>query len=159
MFTCSRNSTMCMWFRMVLLCRIVYLEQKHCPRMNKVIEVYCIYVKGVSRKTDAVIVTARNEVGARLCFLQVCVILFTRGGEYLTRYTPLGPGTPPPGTRYTPRARYTPLHQVPTPPGPGTPPRAREIRSTRGRYASYWNAILFSLNFWSIYARTFVGWF
>ena len=40
-------------------------------------------------------------------FLQVCVILFTKGGEYLTRYTP--------GTRYTPRPG--------TPPGPGTPPR------------------------------------
>ena len=63
-----------------------------------------------------------------------------------TRYPP-GPGTPPP-TRYTPQIRYTP-------PGPGTPPpdqvpprdqvhppRTREIRSTRGRYASYWNAFL-----------------
>ena len=48
-----------------------------------------------------------------------------------TRYAPLGPGTPP-------REQ---------PPGPGTPPQCRacwEIRSTCGRYASYWNAILFS---------------
>ena len=133
------------------------------------------------------------------------------GGEYLTRYTPPGPGTPPPpGSRYPPRSRHPP--GTDTPPGadlpqeqtyPGskpplpqeqTPPRCRhtpweqtppqsrhpleadtphphppsrhpleqtppqeqtppgtdtprhracwEIRSTRGRYASYWNAIL-----------------
>ena len=53
-------------------------------------------------------------------FLQVCVILFTGRGEYLTRYTPPGPGTPP-RTRYTPRTRHTPLDQA-HPPGPGTPP-------------------------------------
>ena len=65
-----------------------------------------------------------------------------------TRYTLLGPGTPPgpdtpppgadtPGTRY-PRTRYPP------------PPPSRacwEIRSTCGRSASYWNAILFSAEF------------
>ena len=76
-----------------------------------------------------------------------------------TRYTPRdqvhppGPGTPP-GTRYTPWTRYTPQDQV-TPPreqvhplGPGTPPSCRarwEIRSMRGRYASYWNAFLFKV--------------
>ena len=89
-----------------------------------------------------------------------------------TRYPP-GPGMPPrtrhttpqtrytpPRTRHTPQTRYTPQtrnilpqDQVhPPPPRPGTAPtdqvppwcRARwEIRSTRGRYASYWNAILF----------------
>ena len=88
-----------------------------------------------------------------------------------TRYTPR-PGTPPSWTRYPPwdqvhpPTRYTPRDQVhpqtSTPPwdqvhppgpgnplGPGTPPgtryppRTREIRSMRGRYASYWNAFLF----------------
>ena len=84
----------------------------------------------------------------------------------LDQVHPPGPGTPPrpgvpPGTRYTPPTRYTPQDQVHpsgtrnTPLGPGTPPwdqvppRTRytprhracwEIRSTRGRYASYWNA-------------------
>ena len=80
-----------------------------------------------------------------------------------TRYPP-GPGTPLgtgtlPQTRYIPRNRYTlqtryillgpstpPWDQVHPQPGmpsrPGTPPGTREIRSTRGRYASYWNAIL-----------------
>ena len=91
-------------------------------------------------------------------FLQVCVILFT-GGEYLTRYPPPrdqvhppGPGTPP-RTRYTPRGpgtppwtRYTPPDQVP-PLGPAPPPRTREIRSTCGRYASYWNAFLLMFMF------------
>ena len=83
-----------------------------------------------------------------------------------TRYTSPRPGTPP-VTRYTPWDQvHTPPDQV-HPPGPGTPPRTRyssldqvhppgtrldqvpprrracwEIRSTRGRYASYWNAIL-----------------
>ena len=86
------------------------------------------------------------------------------------RYPPR-PGTPPdqvpPQTRYplpdqadtpTPRTR-----QVPPPPGPGTPPQEQAgippdqvhpppseaadpgIRSTIGRYASYWNAFLFNL--------------
>ena len=53
-----------------------------------------------------------------------------------------------------PRTRHTPLRTRHTPPGPGTlrpgtPPQCRacwEIRSTRGRYASYWNAILFLMN-------------
>ena len=83
------------------------------------------------------------------------------------RYTPLEPGTPP-GTKYTlrlstpPGTKYTPLG-LSTPPRPDTPPyqtppppsrhpltRAPlqcraccEIWSTCGRYASYWNAILY----------------
>ena len=61
---------------------------------------------------------------------------------------PPGPGTPqdqvhPPGTRYTPRDQVHP---------PGT----SEIRSTRGRYASYWNAILFSLHCAMSIMRSFV---
>ena len=77
--------------------------------------------------------------------------------------TPLGPGTPP-GTEYTPRdqvhslwTRYTPQDQVhPHPHPPGTrytcrdqvhPPSSAcwEIRATSGRYASYWNAFLFTM--------------
>ena len=71
-----------------------------------------------------------------------------------TRYIPPGPGTPPrdqvhppgpgtpPGTRYnppgpgtTPQDQVHPRDQVYPPPPPG-------IRSTIGRYASYWNAFL-----------------
>ena len=68
----------------------------------------------------------------KVMFLQVCVILFTGGGEYLTSTPP--DQVHPPGTRYTPltrytspRTRYTPPDQVhppsdqvhPSPPGPG----------------------------------------
>ena len=78
--------------------------------------------------------------------------------------TPPRPGTPPPGTRYTPlgpgtppRTRYTPR--------PGTPPRDHVhpppleaaysgIRSTIGRYASYWNAILLELFSHTIFKLT-----
>ena len=58
---------------------------------------------------------------------------------------PPGPGTLPPGPG-TPPTRYTPPDQVPPRDQVHPPPRGRtcwEIRSTRGRYASYWNAILF----------------
>ena len=52
--------------------------------------------------------------------------------------------TPPKQT--PPRSRYHPRSTPPPPPPEQTPPpRCRacwEIRSTRGRYASYWNAIL-----------------
>ena len=79
------------------------------------------------------------KLGQGYVFTGICDSVH-RGGLYLTRYTPRdqvhppGPGTPP-------RSRYSP-------PGPGTPARHRacwEIRSTRGRYASYWNAILLHL--------------
>ena len=72
-----------------------------------------------------------NEVWGKVIFLHLSVILFTgRGGEYLGRYTPRA-GTPPTGTH---PGRYT-LRQVHPP----------------GRYASYWNALLFLHNFFQIY--------
>ena len=88
-----------------------------------------------------------------------------------TRQTPPRPGrhpTPPgpgrhPRTRQTPpRTRQTtpprPGRQPPPdqadPPGPGRPPPPPEadsrIRSTSGRYTSYWNAFLFSKRIWRI---------
>ena len=66
---------------------------------------------------------------------------------------PPGPRTPPdhaPPRTMHPHPHSPPPDQAPPPqpPGPGTPlPRRRacwEIRSTSGRYASYWNAILFN---------------
>ena len=75
--------------------------------------------------------------------------------------TPPGPGTPPrtshhhpprdqahpPRTRHTPpRTRHTPPRdQAPPHPRSRPPPREADcsIRSTSGRYASYWNAFLF----------------
>ena len=84
-----------------------------------------------------------NEVwGKVIRFTGVCLSI---GGEYLTRYpswadTP--PGTPTPWA-HTP----SPLDRHP-PRADTTPPRAHtpRIRSTRGRYASHWNANLFSSN-------------
>ena len=80
---------------------------------------------------------------------------------HLDQVHPLGSGTPPdqvppgpstpPGTRYTPQDQVHPRDQV-HPPGPGTTPRTRyppppKIRSTSGRYASYWNAFLLKILF------------
>ena len=57
------------------------------------------------------------------------------------------PGQTPPSGADPPREQTPPRVDTPSP-GADTPPRRRacwEIRSTRGRYASYWNAILFYL--------------
>ena len=113
-----------------------------------------------------------NEVWGKVIFSEACVKNSVhRGGEGGVphqvpppgrgRYTPPGtrqvhppgPGRYPPGPgRYTPPGpgRYTPPGPGRYPPGPGRyppgpgryPPSPPEIRSTRGRYASYWNAIL-----------------
>ena len=70
-----------------------------------------------------------------------------------TRYTPPGPGAPPrPGPPdQTPPGPGTPPRPD-TPPGPHTPSGDSGIRSTSGRYASYWNAFLygFFFFFWKI---------
>ena len=87
---------------------------------------------------------------AKVIFSQACVTLFTGGGggsasvhagiphhHHLLEQTPPGADPPGPGRHLPPGA---------DPPGPGRPPQRRacwEIRSTRGRYASYCNAILF----------------
>ena len=64
-------------------------------------------------------------------FTSVCL---STGGEYLTRYTPLGPGTPPDQV-HPPRTRYTPQPGTPPgpgpPPGPGTNPQTRYAPQTR----------------------------
>ena len=84
----------------------------------------------------------------KVMFSQLCVILFTGGSVSVHAGIP-----PPPGADTHPRAD-TPGADTPsgadtlradTPPGAYTPRRRAcwEIRSTRGRYASYWNAILF----------------
>ena len=83
-------------------------------------------------------ITARNEVGARVCFYR-CVWFCSQGGVP-DQVHPSRPGTPPgtrytpqtrsggytPKNRYTPGTRYTPNQVHPprpgTAPGPGTPP-------------------------------------
>ena len=125
------------------------------------------------------IFTGRNEVVAKVIFLQVSVC--PQGGEGVClsacwdaippwMESPPLDGEPPPGWRTSPRWR-TPLPPPPLgwrtpltpdgepPPNPGwrTPPQPRmenpppreadsSIRSTSGRYASYWNAYLLLLH-------------
>ena len=119
------------------------------------------------------IITGRNEVVAKVMFLHVCVILFT-GGVSGQGEPPWSRHHPPPSPRQgePPRSRHPPGRETPqeqtrpcSPPGP-EPPRSRHphsragrtppgthppreahstIRSTSGRYASYWNAFLFNV--------------
>ena len=112
--------------------------------------------------------TGRNEVVAKVMFLQVSVIHSVHRGVCLSACWDTTPRTrqTPPRTRQTspdqadpPRPGRPPSpDQADHPPGPGRPPRTRQtpqtrqtpppeadssIRSTSGRYASYWNAFLF----------------
>ena len=124
-----------------------------------------------SSDSSDIIITGRNEVVAKVMFLHVCVILFT-GGVSGQGEPPTPPGREnhhptlirPPGTRHPPEADTphpgretpprpaprgpdpTPRHQKSTHP-PHPPPREAHssIRSTSGRYASYWNAFLFNI--------------
>ena len=108
-----------------------------------------------------VIITGRNEVLAKVIFLHLSVIHSVHGEGGVPDQAP----PPRPDRNPSPRdqAGTSPLRtrQVPpqdqTPPGtrhPPDPPRTRHpppgeadtgIRSTIGRYASYWNAFLFSM--------------
>ena len=111
------------------------------------------------------LVTGRNEVVSKVIFLHLSVILFTGGGAsvhagmppprttYPPDYVPPRDYVPP-QTTYPPGLRTTPRDYVPPgttyPPGLRTPPPPAadsSIRSTSGRYASYWNAFLFSDRF------------
>ena len=85
-----------------------------------------------------------NEVWGKVIFSETCVKNSVDGG-----------GLPQCMLGYPPGSRH-PLSRQP--PGAGTPPhRSRacwEIRSTSGRYASYWNAFLFKIIF---LAKSHVG--
>ena len=109
----------------------------------------------VSVKSTVTIITGRKEVVAKVMFLHVSVILFTGGGSPgrenpPDREEPPGQGEPPPnqvdppGPGRPPGTRENPPPGRENPPGPGRPPREADsrIRSTSGRYTSYWNAFL-----------------
>ena len=95
-------------------------------------------------------VTARKRsLGQSNIFSSVCQE-FCPGGWGLPQcilgyHPPLGPGRHPPRTGHAPpwQADLPTPDQAGTPLGPGRTPRHYEIRSMSGRYASYWNAILF----------------
>ena len=113
----------------------------------------------VPQNCSGIFITGRNEVVAKVIFLHLFVILFT-GGEGVCLSGCWDTTTPPPRTRQTPpdqadtptpdqtppplRIRPPLLGPGRHPPGPGRPPREADssIRSTSGRYASYWNAFL-----------------
>ena len=99
--------------------------------------------------TGIIVVTARKRsLGQGNIFTPVCHSVHR--GVCLSACwdtTPLQ--TRHPLDQAAPQTRHTPPRPAPpdqaNPPRPGTHPRHRacwEIRSTRGRYASYWNAIL-----------------
>ena len=79
--------------------------------------------------------------------------------------TPWEQTPPPPRSRHPLPEQTPPWEQTPpkadppgadTPPGPEPPPEADSgIRSTSGRYASYWNAFLFMIDFIIVILKTF----
>ena len=92
------------------------------------VRVVCVIVDACDQ---VCIFTARKRsLGQGNIFAPVCHSVHSGGGSTWA-------GTP--GTRYTPRARYTPQTRY-------TPRSSAywEIRATSGRYASCWNAFLFT---------------
>ena len=89
---------------------------------------------------DVLIFTARKRsLGQGNIFTPVCYSVHRGLPQCMMGYHPPGPGIPQ--TR-CPTDQASPSNQAPPVPAP----RHRacwEIRSTRGWYASYWNAILF----------------
>ena len=92
---------------------------------------------------------------AKVMFLQASVILLTGGGclpqcmlGHPPEQTPPVEADPPEQT--PPRNRHPTQADTLLPPGADTPPPPEadsSIRSTSGRYASYWNAFLFGVLF------------
>ena len=114
---------------------------------------------------------AATKLGQGNIFTSVCQEFYPQGEGggglpqcMLGYITPWSRQTPHPPTRHTPPRADTPADQA-HPPGPGTPPdqthppdqtphRSRHpreadcsIRSTSGRYSSYWNAFLSTIGF------------
>ena len=107
------------------------------------------------RMTIVLFLPAATNLGPRLIFLQACVCP-REGGlpQCMLEYAPPGADTRLPSICHTPNFEQTPPRgEYPpeqTPSWEQTPPRSRippgtdsSIRSTSGRYASYWNAFLF----------------
>ena len=110
----------------------------------------------------SLIFTGRNEAMAKVMFLLVCVILFTGGSAsvhagippHAQKQTPLRSRPPQKQTPLPPESREPPLGSIHTHPPRSRPPWETDTprkqtpspgtRSMSGRYASYWNAFLFT---------------
>ena len=113
----------------------------------------CIRITPRASHTEMVIITGRNEVVAKVIFLHLSVILFT-GGSSLGR-TPSARENPPGPARHPPppRADTTPLAQTDPPPEADF-----SLWSMSGRYASYWNAFLFVIEFGNLCLGEILVW-
>ena len=99
---------------------------------------------------NAFLLPLATKLGQGYVFTGVCDSV-NRGGTShppsRSRHTP-PPEQTPPGAD-TPPEQTPPRSRHPPPWEQTSRPACCEIRSTRGRYASYWNAILFLKDFWS----------
>ena len=121
----------------------------------------------MGEETRRIVTARKRSLGQGNIVSSVCQEFCSQGGS-ASVHAGYPPGADTPGTR----SKHPPPPGVDNPLGPGTLPKSRppreqthpsrsrhprkqtplcsacwEIRSTSGRYASYWNAILYVLNF------------
>ena len=111
------------------------LNQRHTPKQDNI--VLLIWMVRLHLSCMQTIATRKRSFRQGKIFTPVCHSVHRGGG------VPAPPDqVHSPGTRYPPRDQLHPRDQV--------PPRTsacQEIRATSSRYASYWNAFLFSNHF------------
>ena len=119
-------------------------------------------IKYTCQVYEGPLVTTRNEVGARLCFY-TCLWFCSQGGlrqtSPRTRHPPAAPWEQTPSDQAPPQTRHTPVPWEQTPPDQAPPSQRSacwEMRTTSGRYASYWNAILYLVYCSSVKINLFV---
>ena len=111
----------------------------------------CSHVRNSARPRNSVRYYYRPQrsCGQGNIFTPVCHSVHRGGSAPLPGRTPLPWRTPPARENPPPCQGELPLpaRETPPPPGPDPPPREADcsIRSTSGRYASYWNAFLFCM--------------
>ena len=115
---------------------------------------------------DFLFLLAAMKLGQGNIFTSMCEEFCPHGGR-VSASVHAGIHTPTPWEQTPPRQQTPPWEQTPQeqtppppldladPPGPGNTPREADssIRSTSGRYASYWNAFLCKQNFVCILSR------
>ena len=133
------------------------MKVENVPSWQIISVILVIWNTVIKDKTEHFFYRPQRSCGQGNVFTGVC--LSSGGGEGVClsacwdaippprsgRHPPQGPGRHPPRIRQTPPQDQADL----PPPGPGRPPPLGEadssIRSTSGRYASYWNAFLLNL--------------